>query len=190
MEDLHMYAAFQELERTELVLYTDALIVHGSIRTRQRRVSDILNQSVEPFLVLEDVTVEEFGAHGQPIRAEVAQINLDSVLFAVANTPVEAPPELRAPKMPEAAIISVPPFSVIGTVHLMPTGGDLHEALHELTGRFLPITDAVYWSERLGEGRQSALMLAVNHGRAQILAPHREVDPWAGLDRPGRGSIG
>lgn len=185
-----MYAAFQELERTGLTLYTDALIVQGTIRTRQRRVTDILNESSEPYLVLEDVSVEEFGAHGQPIRAEVAQINLDSVLFAVANTPVETSPELRTPKTQEKAIISVPPFSVIGTIHLMPTGGDLHEALHELTGRFLPITDAVYWSERLGEGRQSALLLAVNHGRAQILAPHREVDPWAGLDKPGHPPIG
>ena len=26
-------------------------------------------------------------------------------------------------------------------------------------------------------------MVAINHSRAQILAPHREVDPWAGLDR-------
>ena len=31
-------------------------------------------------------------------------------------------------------------------------------------------------------------MLAVNHARAQILAPHREVDPWAGLDRAGEAS--
>jgi hypothetical protein len=28
-------------------------------------------------------------------------------------------------------------------------------------------------------------MVAINHRRAQILAPHREVDPWAGLDRSG-----
>ena len=29
-------------------------------------------------------------------------------------------------------------------------------------------------------------MVAINHRRAQILAPHREVDPWAGLDRSRR----
>ena len=29
------------------------------------------------------------------------------------------------------------------------------------------------------------MVVAVNHNRAQILAPHREVDPWAGLDRSG-----
>ncbi len=31
-------------------------------------------------------------------------------------------------------------------------------------------------------------MVAVNHARAQILAPHREADPWAGLDRAGEPS--
>jgi hypothetical protein len=28
-------------------------------------------------------------------------------------------------------------------------------------------------------------MIAFNHNRAQILAPHQAVDPWTGLDRSG-----
>jgi hypothetical protein len=28
-------------------------------------------------------------------------------------------------------------------------------------------------------------MIAFNHNRAQILAPHTAVDPWSGLDRSG-----
>ncbi len=62
---------------------------------------------------------------------------------------------------------------------------DLHQALGELLGRFIPVTDAVYWSDRVGEARREALIVAVNHNRAHILAPHREIDPWAGLDRSG-----
>jgi len=174
----------------ELTLYTDSLITRGSVRTRQHRVSDIVNLADEPFLILEDVTVEEYGSHGQPIRSEYAQVNLDSVLFAVANTPVEPVPELRAPKVQEQAIIEVPPFKVVGTIHLLPTGGNLREGLTELTGRFLPVTDATFWSDHLGEARQTALLVAVNHRRAQILAPHREVDPWAGLGGPGGGPPG
>jgi hypothetical protein len=46
------------------------------------------------------------------------------------------------------------------------------------------VTDATYWSDSLGEARTAALLVAVNHERAQLMAPHREVDPWAGLDRP------
>ena len=176
-----MYAAFQELGRAELTLYTDSLIVRGSVRTRQHRVTDILNLADDPFLILEEVTVDEYGGRGQPIRAEYAQINLDTVLFAVANTPVEPSPELRTPKLPEQAIIELPPFKITGTVHLLPTGGNLREALTELTGRFLPVTEATFWSDHVGEARQTALLLAINHRRAQILAPHKEVDPWAGL---------
>jgi hypothetical protein len=177
-----MYSAFDEGGTKELVLYTDALITRGSVRTRQHRVTDILNLSEEPFLILEDVTVDEYGGRTQPIRAAYAQVNLDAVLFAVAHDPVPPMPELRTPKTQEQAIISVPPFNVVGIIHLMPMGGSIRDALRELTGRFLPVTDATFWSDRLGEAREQALLVAINHHRAHILAPHREVDPWAGLD--------
>jgi hypothetical protein len=179
-----MFATFNELEPVELTLYTDALITRGSIRTRLHSVTDILNLADEPFLVLEDVTVDEFGSRHQPIRAEYAQVNLDAVLFAVANTPVTPSPELMTPKTQEPAIISVPPFNVTGLIHLLPAGGNLRDALAELTGRFIPVTDATFWSDKEGEARQAALLVAVNHHRAHILAPHQEADPWAGLGHP------
>jgi hypothetical protein len=205
-----MFAVFNELHRLEVTLYTDALITHGFVRTRQRRVSDILNLAEDPFLILEDVTVEEFGDRGEPITAAFAQINLDAVLFAVATVPVEPVPELRTQKAKEEAIVSIPPFRVTGTMHLLPTEGNLRAALAELHGRFLPITDATFWSDQVGEARQQAVLVAVNHRRAQILAPYRQpgegadaptsqpegggpqggepepgsLDPWRGIDQP------
>ena len=179
-----MYPAFTELGRVELTLYTDALITHGKVRTRQHRVTDILNLADAPFLILEDVTVEEYGDRGQPIRADFAQINLDSVLFAVANEPVEPSMELRTPKQPAPAIVSVPPFRITGTIHLMAGEATIREALSELDARFIPVTDATFWSDHLGEGRRDALLIAVNHKRCQIRAQHREVDPRAGLGSP------
>jgi hypothetical protein len=179
-----MFAAFNEAQRLELTLYTDALITRGFVRSHQHRVTDILNLAEDPFLILEDVTVDEYGARGAPIQAAYAQINLDSVLFAVATTPVEPVPELRTPKVQEVAIVSVPPFKVTGTMHLLPTEGNIKHALQELHGRFLPITNATFWSDQVGEARQSAILVAINHRRAHILAPHKEVDPWAGLDSP------
>ncbi len=167
-----------------LTLYTDAFVIKGSVRSRQNRITDILNQAEDGFVVLSDAVVDEYGSRGTPIRSEFAQVNLSAVLFAVADTTVEARPDLRTPKVPEQAMISIPPFRVIGRVHLLPERG-LREALNELTGRFLPVTDATYWSDSIGEARATAPMVAVNHERAQIFAPHREVDPWAGLDRSG-----
>jgi hypothetical protein len=164
-----------------LTLYTDSFVIRGSLMTRQRRVTDMLNLADERFLVLADVATDEFGTRGESIRAEFAQVNLASVLFAVVNEPVEPAPELRTPKMPEEALISVPPFKVTGFIHLMPERS-LRDALSELTGHFLPVTSATYWSDVLSEARATAELLAVNHERAQILAPHRVSDPWVGLD--------
>jgi hypothetical protein len=177
-----MYAAFSDLGRVELTLYTDALVARGSVRTRQHRISDILNLSETPFLVLEDVTVTDLDGRGGPITADVAQINLEAVLFAVVDTPVAPSPELRSPKMKHQAIISVPPFRVTGTLHLLAGSANLREALTDLTGRFLPVTDAEFQAPSLGLGPQAALMLAVNHQRAHILARYSEPG-----DRPAEG---
>jgi hypothetical protein len=163
-----------------MTLYTELFVVRGAIQTRQHRVTDILNSADKPFLVLEDVSLEEFGSNALPARAEFAQVNLGAILFAVSLQAVEPIRELRTPKISERALVSIPPFRVIGNVHLMPERS-LRDSLTELHAPFVPVTDAVFWSDRMGEGRQSAAMVAVNQARAQILAPYREVDPWAGF---------
>jgi len=157
-----------------LTLYTDAYIVRGSVITRQRRLLDVLNTADDDFLVLTDVSFERFGGRGGARNAPYAQVNLGAVLFAVAATTVEPVPELRTPKVPETALISIPPFEVTGRIHVL-AERDLREALQELTGRFLPVTDATYGSEAVGEEPRQAPMIAVNHARAQILSPFGEV---------------
>ena len=169
-------------QRLGLTLYTDAYVVRGQIATRQRRITDVLNQGDHEFLVLTDVVMDEFGSHAMAVKAEFAQVNLSSVLFAVGDSPVQPVPELRTPKIPEQALISIPPFKITGRIHLLPER-DLRDALEELTGRFLPVTEAMFWSDSVGEARTQAPLIAFNHNRAQILAPHREVDPWAGIVR-------
>lgn len=171
-----------DTQRVGLTLYTDSHVVRGTISTRQRRLTDILNQAEHEFLVIQDAVMDEFGSRDQPIRAEYAQINLGAVLFAVSDSPVQPLPELRTPKVAELALISIPPFRVTGQIHLLPER-PLDDALDELLGRFIPVTEATFWSDRVGEVRTTVTMIAVNHARAQILAPHHEVDPWSGLDR-------
>jgi hypothetical protein len=173
-----------EAHSTAITLVTDAFVVRGKLLTRHRRITDMLNSADEDFLVLEEATFDEFGSSGVVMQTDYAQVNLGTVLFGVADDPVDPTPELRVPKVTERALISIPPFTITGHIHLMPER-DLHQALGELLGRFIPVTDAAYWSDRVGEARTEALVVAVNHHRAHILAPHREVDPWAGLDRAG-----
>lgn len=181
-----MFAGMGLEQPVGLTLYTDAYVVRGTILTRQHRVTDILNMAEHDFLVLSEVTMDEFGSRGSPARAAYAQVNLGSVLFAVGDTPIEPLPELRTPKVPETAMISIPPFKITGRIHLLPDR-DLRDGLGELTGRFVPVTEATYWSDVVNESRTTAVIAAVNHARAQIMAPHEEVDPWAGLDAPTRG---
>jgi hypothetical protein len=176
-------------QRLGVTLYTDAFVVRGQVATRHRRITDILNQPDHDFIVLNDVVLDEFGTRSVAVRSEFAQINLSAVLFAVADNPVQPIPELRTPKIPEQALISIPPFKITGRIHLLPER-DLRDALEELTGRFLPVTDAVYWSESVGEARTTAQLIAFNHSRAQILAPHREVDPWEGVSRDAGAATG
>lgn len=171
------------LRQLPLTLYTEQLIVRGSIPTMQHRVTDVLNQTTEPHLVLEEVTLEELGSSDPPLRAEFAQVNLASVLFAVSLTTVEPMRELRTPKVSERALLSVPPFRIVGQIHLLPER-NLRDSLGELHGNFIPVTDATFWGERVGETRQSVAFVAVNRARAQVFAPFRETDPWAGVARP------
>jgi hypothetical protein len=168
---------------TRLTIYTDAFVIRGTIMTRQHRITDILNEADADFIVLADVATDEFGSRGSSDRAAFAQVNLQAVLFAAADTVVEAVPELRTPKVPESALISIPPFKVTGQIHLLPERS-LSEALLDLTGRFIPVTKATYWSDAVGEARTRAEVVAVNHSRAQVLAPYTEHDPWSDVNRP------
>jgi hypothetical protein len=165
---------------THITLYTDSHVVRGELSTRQRRLTDALNATDASFLVLDNVVFEDFGVRAVLERAAYAQINLATILFAVAEAEVEPTPELRMTKVPEKALVSVPPFKITGRIHLLPER-DLHQALSELLGRFVPMTEAIFWSDALGEARTSAPFLAVNHARAQILAPFKEQDVWAGV---------
>lgn len=164
----------------ELTLYTDSFIIRGTVKTRFKRVTDVLSDPEHHFLVLTDASVDEYGSRELATRSEFAQVNLATVLFAVSNVPVEPTPELRTIKVPEAALISIPPFRISGRIHLLPER-TLAEALGELDTRFVPVTDATYWSDSVGEARQTTPLLAFNQARAQVLAPFRIVDPWEGI---------
>jgi hypothetical protein len=173
-----MFAA--EEPKVAMTLHTDAYVIRGQVGSRQRRVTDILNDTDRDFLVLTDVVLDEYGAHGGTTKADFAQVNLASILFAIAEAAGESYAELRTPKVQEEALISIPPFKIIGQIHLMPNS-NLRDALSQLTGRFVPVTEATYWSDTLGEARTSSPLVAFNRSRAQILAPHRAVDPWEGI---------
>lgn len=162
-----------EERRIAITLYTDAYRIEGTLPTRQRRLTDALNLAEDGFLVLSEVTFTRLGSEDDRHSAPFAQVNLASVLFGLSDWPVEAVPELRTPKVAGTARISLPPFDVVGRIHLFPERSP-REALLELLGKFLPVTDVTFWADRAGVPRTSVDMVAINHARAQILSPYRE----------------
>jgi hypothetical protein len=174
---------FLPVQWVHLTLFTDSFIVRGTVETLERRISDILNRAPHDFIVLRSTTFDEYGSRELAVTSPFAQVNLATVLFAVADDVVESVPELHTPKVSEQALITIPPFRITGRIHLA-AERNLADALGELIGRFIPVTEAAFWSDSAGEARQTAAMVAVNHARAQILAPHREMDPWADVRVP------
>ena len=168
------------LRPVPITLYTDAFMVKGTLETRHRRITDALNEATDGFLILSDARFDEFRSASSLITADYAQVNLGSVLFVVSDEAIEPDPVQASPRVAEEAMISIPPFTITGRVHLQPER-PLRDALAQLHGDFIPITHATYWSDSLGEARTATVLAAVNHARCQILAPHHEVDPWAGV---------
>ena len=62
---------------TGITLVTDAFVVRGTIETRHRRITDMLNSAEHEFLVLANATFDEFGSTGQAIQADYAHARLD-----------------------------------------------------------------------------------------------------------------
>jgi hypothetical protein len=161
-----------------LTIYTDSYVVRGGLRGGPSQLGDALNGARHEFLLLEGVKFEEFGSHALVEDVPYAQVNLDTVLFAVTESGSLDGGD--TPGGSERVIATVPPFRITGRLSLG-AGRELREPLTQPEGRFLTLADAVFSSERLNEPRTMAPLLAFNHARAHIIAPHAERDVWAGL---------
>ena len=114
------------------------------------------------------------------MQAEFAQVNL-GVGPVRGRRRGRSSADARAAhprRSPRRRSISVPPFTVTGPIHCMPER-TLREALGELHGRFLPVTEATYWSDRARRGARPRL-----DRRGQ---PRRAPDPGPA---PGGRSVG
>ncbi|MEO6208382.1 MAG: hypothetical protein ABIP77_10580, partial [Candidatus Limnocylindrales bacterium] len=129
------------LRTVSLKMFTDAFTVKGRLETRHRRISDAFNEAAG-FLVLSDVQFDEYRTASSVMRAEFAQVNLASVLFVVSDEPAPPEPALATAKVSEEALISIPPFTIRGRIHLL-AERPLREGLSELHGEFIPVTNAV-----------------------------------------------
>lgn len=161
----------------EVALHTDALGIEGRIRWEGGSLARLLSDAGE-FLVLEDARIDEHASRGNPTSASFVRVRLADVRFALAElapgTSAEAAP-------PTPVLLAVPPFVVTGRVGLADQAEDIRGVLAGLHSGFVEILGGAYLSEPLNMSQRRAPVIVVNLSHVQAMAPHREVDPWAGL---------
>ena len=186
-----MFGSFNPVQEMPVTLMTDRLVIEGTIVTRVRRLTDLVNEPDAEHLILQNATFMEVGSRRVVSRGVAAQIRLSEVLFMYSTGPGESASAMRMPKQPVKATLLVPPFTVEGTIYL-PYESELKIALEAYGDKFVPVTGASYWSYAVAESPNSVELLVVNHARAHVSiaagiqwradsgAPHSEggQNPW------------
>jgi hypothetical protein len=171
-----------------VTVVTPQLIIGGTVHTRLRRITDVLNEPDIDHLVLYDATFMEVGSRRVIAGGGMAQVQLNDMLFVHTNGSTESGAEMKTPKQPLRATVIVSPYTIEGTIH-MPLEDQLYGALDALTGRFMPVTDARYWAYSVAESPNYVDLLVVNHARSHVaVAPNAEWRPNSDFVRrpPGR----
>jgi hypothetical protein len=164
-----MFDSFNPVLSLPLTVATSKLIINGTLQTRRRRLSDVLNEADTDHLVLFDTTFVDAGSGRVLAGPATAQIQLDDVLFVHTSDVTESGQEVRTPKRPIEAVLVAPPYVIAGDIHL-PFESELSQAVDALTGRFVPVTRARYWTDDEASATHVDL-LVVNHARAHVAVP-------------------
>lgn len=181
-----MFGSFNPIQSLPVTVVTPALVIQGTLQTRLRRLTDVLNEPDADHLVLFEATFMEVGSRRVVAGSSVSQIQLADLLFVHTNGPTESGQEMRTPKQAIRAVLIASPYTIEGEIHL-PYESELHQAITAFGGRFVPVTGARYWAYGVAESPNYVDLLVVNHARAHVAVPvgvqwHKEVLPDPGSD--------
>jgi len=165
-----MFGSFNPVQALPLTVVTPHLIIQGNLRTRLRRLTDVLNEPSTDHLILFDATFMEVGSRRVLAGTTTAQVQLADALFIHTNAETESASTMRMPKQPVRSMLLAPPFTIEGEIHL-PYENELSQALDAFAGRFVPVTKARYWAYSVAESPNYVDMLALNHTRAHVAVP-------------------
>src|SRR5664280_654657 len=96
-------ANLNPIQTWPVTVVTQQLVIQGSVKTRLRRITDVLNEPDIDHLILHDATFMEVGSRRVVTEASVAQIQLSDMLFVHTNGSTESGGEQRTPKQPTRA---------------------------------------------------------------------------------------
>jgi hypothetical protein len=165
-----MFGSFNPVLSLPLTVVTPELIIQGTLQTRLRRLTDVLNEPDCTHLVLLDATFMEVGSRRVVAGSAVSQIQLADVLFVHTADATESGQELRTPKQAIRAVLIAPPFTIEGQIHL-PMESEINQALDAFEGKFVPVTNARYWAYGVAESPNYVDLLVLNHARAHVTVP-------------------
>ena len=111
------------------------------MQTRFTRVAEILNHMTHAYLSVDHATISEHADASATRGAPQAWVAADQILLMVApGLGGEARADMRIPKRPVMAQLSLPPLRVTGRIHV-PMGGRPIDGLLNVTDRFVAMTD-------------------------------------------------
>jgi hypothetical protein len=169
-----MYSDLAPTAPLELTLVGESLVIQGTVRSRFRRLTDLLNDKDSVHVVLTNATFADIESGRVVAQAAAAQVATESILFAHTSSLTVSDEELRQPRRGVRATLLLPPFTVEGLVHL-PYESELGMALEAYEGRFLPVTQARYWLSDGADEPQDVDLVLVNHARTHVaVAPDVE----------------
>ncbi len=170
-------AGFGTARAVSVDVYTDAYRVAGTVETRFGRVAEILNQLTGAHLVVERATITEYSDPGASRVAPSALVAVDSILVMIASgLDGGTSTEMRVPKRPVRAELSLPPLRVAGRIHVA-EGSRPIDGLLNMPDRFVAMTHASLTSAAHAELERTASVLAVRRDRAQVLLVADEEHP-------------
>jgi hypothetical protein len=150
-------------------VYTRDFRISGTVQTRFTRVAEILNQMTHAYLSVDHATISEHADPTATRGAPQAWVAADQILLMVApGLGGEARADMRIPKRPVMAQLSLPPLRVTGRIHV-PMGGRPIDGLLNVTDRFVAMTDVTIESGVHPELGRSVGAIAIRRDRAHIL---------------------
>jgi hypothetical protein len=165
-----MFQTFTPLQSLPVTIVTADSVIQGTVQTRLRRLTDVVNQPDAEHLILFDATFMDVGSRRVVADAGVAQVQLADVLFMHTSGPTESGTEEKTAKRAVRATLIAPPFTIEGQIHL-PLESELRQALDAYGERFVPVTSARYWAYGVAESRNAVDLLVVNRARAHVAIP-------------------
>ena len=158
-------------------VYTDAYRIAGTVETRFSRVAEILNQLTGAHLAIESATITEYSDPGGSRVAPSALVAVDSILVMIASgLDGGTSTEMRVPKRPVRAELSLPPLRVTGRIHVA-EGSRPIDGLLNMPDRFVAMTDVTLSAAGHPELERTASVVAVRRDRAQVLLVADEEHP-------------